>query len=274
MLKRLCLIFVFSISAISGTAQEATRLDPLINALQLHPLLEVMYEEGVEYGNDLDRELLAGAGGEGWVKAVKEIYEPERIWKTFLPRFQAELENEDVEAMLAFFASDLGQRIIKLEVSARQALLDKSVEEVSKDRLRVMTDDGDPRLSMLMDFIEANDLIEFNVMSAMNANYAFYVGMIDGKAFDYDLTKEDVLQDVWSQESEIRVDTEEWVYAYLALSYQPLSDEELQAYIDFSNTDAGQALNRAVFAGFDDVFNIVSTALGLTAARFMKGEDL
>ena len=111
-------------------------------------------------------------------------------------------------------------------------------------------------------------------MGAMNASYAFYNGMIDGQAFDFELTEDEILRDVWSQEAEIRLDTQEWLYGYLMRAYAPLSDDDLQAYIDFSATKAGRVLNAALFAGFDEVFTNVSKALGLSAAGFMQGEDL
>ncbi|MCF6316516.1 MAG: hypothetical protein L3J30_09595, partial [Marinosulfonomonas sp.] len=70
------------------------------------------------------------------------------------------------------------------------------------------------------------------------------------------------------------LDTQEWLYGYLMRAYAPLSDDDLQAYIDFSATKAGHVLNAALFAGFDEVFTNVSKALGLSAAEFMQGEDL
>jgi hypothetical protein len=89
-------------------------------------------------------------------------------------------------------------------------------------------------------------------MGAMNANYAFYMGLVEGDAFEEDLTEAGDPADVWSQEAEIRADTEEWVYSYLTLAYAPLSDEDIDAYIALSRTAEGRALNRALFGTFDD----------------------
>ena len=274
MLKRLCLIILFLTPSYTVIAQEDSKLDPLINALELREIFDVMREEGVGYGDDLDRELLGGAGGAAWQKTVGNIYEPDRVWQTFMPRFAAELKGQDLVAMTEFFSTKRGRQITALEVSARRAMLDEGLEQESRAAYREMAEQGHPRLTMLADFVEANDLVEFNVMGAMNASYAFYIGLDDGKAFEFELSQEDILKDVWSQETEIRLDTEEWIFAYLALAYAPLSDADLQAYIDFSNTDAGQALNAALFAGYDEVFSNVSKALGLSAAQIMRGEDL
>ena len=274
MFKRLCLILFFLIPTTGAIAQDDAGLAPLVDALKLHEIFDVMQKEGIEYGKDIDREMLGNSGGMKWQSAVEEVYESSRIWKTFIPRFTADLEGADIDTMLAFFKSDLGRRVVSLELSARTALLDKALEQENLDNLQLMIERDDPRLALLREFIEVNDLVEFNVAGSLNSYYAFYVGLIDGQAFGYDVTEEDLLKDVWSQEVETRSDTEEWLYSYLALAYAPLSDEELQQYIDFSGTKAGRALNAALFAGFDDVFTNVSKALGLSAASFMKGEDL
>ena len=116
--------------------------------------------------------------------------------------------------------------------------------------------------------------MENNVVGAMNSNYAFYAGLADGGAFPEDLTEEEILTDVWSQEEMIREDTSEWLYSYLSLAYRPLTEEDLAAYVAFSETEAGGALNRALFASFDEMFVAQSLALGLSAARFMAAQEL
>jgi hypothetical protein len=83
-----------------------------------------------------------------------------------------------------------------------------------------------------------------------------------------------MLTDVWTQEDSIRTETEDWLFPYLTLSYEPLDDAELQAYVDFSDTPAGKRLNTALFAAFDTVFSDISHALGAAAARQMQGEDI
>lgn len=274
MLKRLCLIILFILPGHIALAQDDARLAPLIKALNLPDVFEAMRDEGLSYGTDLDQQLLDGAGGAEWMATVGGIYEPDRIWQTFLPRFTAELAGQDIEAMTAFFDSERGQQITRLEIAARRAMLDQALEKQSRETYRTMLGKGDPRLTLLSDLIEANDLLEFNVMGAMNASYAFFNGLVDGKAFDYEITQEDILKDVWMQEPAIRQDTEEWMFAYLALAYAPLSDDDLEAYIEFSSSAAGLALNAALFAGYDEVSINVSKALGLSAARLMRGENL
>lgn len=277
MLKRFWLVLIFIPLAFRATADNDA-FDPLVDALQLRAVFAVMQDEGQGYGHDLDRELLGNTGGLAWQEIVTNIYQPDRIWRTFLPRFTTELTDQDINTMTTFLNSDLGQQITTLELQARKLMLDKTFEEDSRVAYRAIVENpahkAQPRLKLLVKLVEANDLVEYNVMGAMNASYAFYTGMIKGNAFDHEISQADVLKDVWSQEDKIRLDTKEWIFAYLLLAYAPLTDAELQTYIDFSSSESGRALNTALFAGYDEVFIMVSKALGLSVALEMQSENL
>ncbi|MGB5559620.1 MAG: hypothetical protein WBN04_16620 [Paracoccaceae bacterium] len=254
--------------------QVSEDVNALADALGLPQIIEVMREEGITNGRELADDMFPGRGGGSWEIMVEKIYDP--VWMTDIvwTGLAAELEGTDTAPLIAFFTSASGRRIVALEVSARQALLDDAVEAASKDRLAELTADGDPLLDLVAEYVEVNDLLEYNVVGAMNSNYAFYTGLQDGGAFDQTLTEDQILTDVWSQEEVIRADTENWLYAFLAMAYRPLSEAELQAYIAISETPEGQALNRALFVAFDKLFVDVSHALGRSAATFVVGEDL
>jgi hypothetical protein len=111
-------------------------------------------------------------------------------------------------------------------------------------------------------------------MGALNANLAFYRGLADGGALGPEMTEDEMLSSVWSQEADVRQQTVEWLFPYIALAYGPLSDDELAAYTEFSASGAGQALNSALFAAFGEVFGGISQALGAAAAVQMQGQDI
>jgi Uncharacterized protein conserved in bacteria (DUF2059) len=248
----------------------------LVEALQLSEVFAIMEDEGIAYGAEIEETMFPGTGGVSWADTVREIYASDRVLDSFVAVFQAELvaQGADIAPMIAFFASDTGRKAIGLEVSARRAMLDPAVEDATKLKLADMREDRDPRLDSLEAFVTANDLVEANVTGGLNASLAFYRGLASAGAMGADMTEDDMLQDVWAQEPQIRADTEEWVYSFLALAYAPLSEDELGAYTAFSETEAGQTLNKALFAGFDVVFTDVSERLGTAAAGYIAGQDL
>lgn len=260
-----------------ATAENSGQILQLSKTMQISSILAVMREEGLDYGTTLEPELFPGKGGATWTAQVSRIYDVAAMQIQFDEALVAALAHEDatsLDVMEGFFGSDRGQRILMLEIEARRALLDEATEDAAKVNVQEMAAEGDPRLALIRKFAEANDLIEMNVAGALNANLAFFKGMAEAGAFDDEMTEDQMLSNVWSQEPDIRGETETWLYPYLALAYQPLSDDDMDAYLAFSDLDEGQALNAAVFEAFNDLFTAISADLGRAAAKQMRGEDI
>lgn len=265
---------VLMFSALVVSAQESDRVEALYQALGLPDILSIMQREGLNYGEDLAGNLFESDPGPSWQTRVMDVYRLERLETLFRDAFAEVLGGEDVAAMLEFFESELGQRIVGLELSAREALLAPSVEEMAEQAWNELESSEAPRAEILQRFAATNDLIEYNVVGAMNSNFAFYKGLEEGGAFQRRFEEAEMLADVWSQEGKIRAETEDWLFGYLALAYQPLTDDEIEAYVAFSETTAGQALNRAIFEAFDVMYVSVSRALGEAAAGLIGGQEL
>lgn len=260
--------------ALTGPALADEQTDALFDALMLPELLDVMQQEGLNYGESVGQDLFGGTPSADWYAVVADIYEAERMQTVVRADFAEALEGQDLGPILEFFSTDLGQQIVSLEVTAREAMLDDAVEEAARETAAIAMADETERYKLVERFVEANDLIETNVVGSMNSNVAFYMGLADGGAFAGELTEDQILSDVWGQEGEIRASTSEWVYSFLMMAYQPLEDSELQAYIAFSETEAGAALNAALFEAFEDFFDTVSRGLGLAAADLMTAQEL
>lgn len=256
------------------TAEARAEVGPLLDALGVNELLPVMRQEGLASARKLASDMFPGRGGPRWEEMVDQIYRVERMRGIMTDEMATRLASEEIDALMQFFGSELGRRIVRLEVTAREALLDEAVEEASEAALADMRRADDPRLDVLQDFVEANELVEMNVVGALNSNWAFYQGLEAGGAFGDALTERQMLADVWGQEEAIRAETQDWVYSYLGMAYRPLSDDEIAAYTALSETPEGQALNTALFAAYDVMFVTISRDLGLAAAQFMAGEDI
>lgn len=276
MRRRDVLVLVFLGWVFWPVAGLAAGIADVARALRLPDLLAVMREEGIRYGRELEAELFPGAGGGRWESLVAAIHETGRMQRIVEGRLEAELgaEPDATEAILTFFAADPGARIVALELAGREALLDDSVRDAAELAWQDMQAQGDPRLALIGRLVEANDLLEQNVAGALNGNMAFYRGMIDGGAMAATMPEAELMADLWSQEPQIRAETEAWLMPYMVLAYRPLSDADLEAYVTFSRSVAGQVLNRALFAAFEQLFGMVSRDLGVAAAQMVTGEDI
>ncbi|QLQ18174.1 MAG: hypothetical protein HZT43_04940 [Exiguobacterium profundum] len=241
--------------------------------MRIPELLEVMQAEGQDYGRTLAGQMFDDPDRPGWDATVAGIYETGRLDRLFRAAFDQALTGTAATraAAAAFSGPSRGKTILGLEIEARRALLDEAVEEAAAP-FGDMEERRDPRVGLLREFAEVNDLIEANVAGAMNANLAFLKAMaaVGGEAQD----EGGMLAEVWGQEGQVRAETEAWLFPFLALAYQPLSDEELKAYVAFSASPEGQRLNLALFAAFDAVFTAVSADLGRAAGLELRGQDI
>ncbi len=174
--------------------------------------------------------------------------------------------------LLTYFETEVGQQVVTLELEAREAMVESDVEDMARATFRDIDGTGDARLEQLETFVDANDLIEANVAGALNASYNFYTGLAEGGALE--MSESEILSDVWAQEEETRQDTREWLYGYLLLAYGPLSDDELAGYIDLSASRAGNLMNRALFAGFNAMYDDISRQLGQASAHQLQAQEL
>ncbi len=254
----------------------AAEVQTLIQTMRIADIVGILHEEGIAYGTKLEEDMFPGAGGQGWAATVGQIYDVSRMQEALVASLTRELAEtpEQIAAMETFFGSELGQTVLKLEVEARRTLLDEEAEQAARIAWEDLGAGETARVAQLERFVAANDLIESNVMGALNANLAFYRGMQEGGAFGGEMTEEQMLTDVWGQEEDVRRQTTEWLYPYLTLAYGPLSDAELDRYIAFSESPEGQVLNAALFVAFDEVFTPISRALGVAVARQMAGQDI
>lgn len=255
-------------------AEEAPDLHALFDVMGMYDVLEIMANEGTLGAQDLEEELFPGEGGAAWLAMTTRIHSADRITGMFEEAYPRDrLGAEAIADLTEFFASDAGQRLVEGEIAARLAFLDAETEEAATEIYRMQRAANDPRLDQLEAFIDANDLVERNVMGALNSNFAFYRGLADGNAFDVPMPEDLMLAEVWSQEPDLRRRTIDWLYGYQIMAYSDASDADLDAYIAISETEAGRALNAALFDAFDAVMAQLSYDLGAAAAVFIAGED-
>ena len=278
MIKSVLFAAALALGGSPAFAQSATQpTDALLDLLGLEETIEIMRDEGMDYADELAQDMLPSGPTGVWRQTVERIYDPARMDETVRTGFAESFGANDMntDTLERFFSSELGQDIVRLEISARAAMSDQEIEEAARaaylDRAGGNAEE-DARLAQLTLFIEANDLIEANVVGGLNTTIRFYQGLADGGALD--LGEDEILAQVWSSEEDTRMDTIEWMYGFLLLAYRPLSDGQLADYAALAATPEGRAMNRALFAGFDQMYGDISYALGRAIASQMDVQEL
>ena len=243
-------------------------------------LFAIMADEGIASAGDADATPLAPEDLGQWRAELARIYDSSRMSADFTAALDNQLaQRPDIRAdAIAFAQSELGARVLQLEVTARKALLDDEIDEMARLVLAEARDaapgsDMAKRLALVRERVAVNDLVELNVSLGLNTTYAYYDGMLS-QAEVPGLGAQDVLSLVWSQEEDIRTDVTDWIESYFLMAYQPLTTEELETYIDFSASAGGDGFNRMMFQAFDAVFVDISRQVGAAMGRALSGETL
>lgn len=260
--------------ASGAIADREADLDHLADLLHVDKMIEILAEEGQEYGQSIAEEMFGERNNPQWDRRLSDIYQTSEMIEGFRREFDPLIDEETLSALIAFFDTPFGEKLVRLEMTAREAISDPDVKDASSEVLEQMIEQDDPLLPQLRDYIDANDLIDLNVASSMNESFAFLSAMGQAGALMGDSSESSILSDVWGDEPQIRTDTEEWLMSYLALCYAPLSTEEMEKNIAFGRSDEGRVFNQALFAAFNEIYMVISSELGRSAAGVIMSEEL
>ncbi|MEL7256170.1 MAG: DUF2059 domain-containing protein [Pseudomonadota bacterium] len=253
-------------------ADRAADFAELVAALRMADTVSIMREEGLVYGSTLISDMMMDADTPGWRIRVGQIYDETRMLEGLTRGLEEELQEADLAPMLALFTSDLGERIIALELAAREVFSEEEAELAARDRFDDLTDNDDPLVTQITTMMDDSDLVNFNVMGILNSNMMLYRGLSDGGAIE--LGEDDILRDVWASEPDVREESTGWLQGYFLTCYETLDPAELETYAAFWRTAEGKALNAALFAVFDQMYEDLSYLLGRAAAEQLKSEEL
>lgn len=255
-------------------AEEAPALHRMLESMGVYEVIALMSTENTRGSADIEAQLFPEAGGAAWAAMATRLNAADRMVALFEQALdRAALSDAQIAQTQAFLDSGAGQGIIAGELGARRMFLDDAAVDAAKEALRVAVADNDPRLEILRRFSDVNGLVDRNVTGALNLRFAFYRALIEGGAFEGDMPEGLMLSEVWAQEPEVRQQTVEWLFSFQLTAYADVSDADMEAYIAFSDTPTGRAVNGALFAAFDEMLATMSYDLGAAAAIFVAGED-
>ncbi len=245
--------------------------DRLVSAMKLQETMEILAQEGRDQARDLGDALLDDAGGDYFASQVAEMYDPVWMRIQISDSLSNGMSQSQIEQAAIFFESDLGQTVVSLENSARQAMSDDTIDEMAQQNYAT-SDKGGTFYRLVDEYVQVNNLVEQNAQTSFNSNYAFARGLANGR--DQLREKEWLLDNLLSSDEKAREETVTWVYSFLLLAYQPLSEAELRENIAFSRTEAGRTLNQSLFEAYDRMMVEITFNLGEAIVHAMQASDL
>ncbi|MEL7059121.1 MAG: DUF2059 domain-containing protein [Acidobacteriota bacterium] len=137
------------------------------------------------------------------------------------------LSEDDVEQIFAFYDSPLGRRIVEQEATARTAEHRQQVANTTEEIYWRLTDD---RIAQIETFDSSTD---FGALRRLQAGFAERViGWLDRRAEEQDRTG--------TPSGDGAPIDRHRLHVHLGLMFEPLTDDELDTYLDFVTGDVGE----------------------------------
>lgn len=258
-------------------ADEAPRIDPvvqIVTAMRTDDMIAVMRLEGAQYGDTLSQQYLGSPGTDAWAAQVAAIYDRTLTAARVVEEMRPALQGADTAAILAFLTGQTGARFAEAELQARRAMLDPQTEAAAIAAARKAVAGQSARAVQLGRMMDATDMVSTNTALTLNDLLALFHGLRDAHFPGLDMSDAQMLDIVSAQADGLDQSTAEWLHGYLQLAYSSISDADVEAYIAFLETPAGQAYNAATFAAFGAISEDINTALGRALADAARRKPL
>jgi hypothetical protein len=264
-------VFAAVLSGVCATAAQAADVQELYDALRLDGIADIIHQEGIEQIDVYAENYVGPRSASQFAQQAQEIFARDDIQSTLMNGLET-LDPDHMAAALDYFTSAQGALFAELETTARVAISDDEVEEQAKAMAAQARDSDRARIALLERSIEVLEMVEFNIQAAQESQYSFLIELAQAEVIDF--SQGEILALIAEDQGELTEMVQEWLLAFTYMAYSPVSDDELQGYIDFQSSDPGQALNQALFDAFRVMDVEQSQKMGRLVASFMAAQEL
>ena len=262
----------FLIISLCASYGKADVISDLYDALHMDRINEIIRLEGIQDAEGTGEAYLPPNSVDRFVAQAKSVYQLEAMERDFKRLLTQNLSIPDANKILLFYQKPLGKVASELEVSARIAISDKHIEEMAKIKLKEAVKSKNKRLDEIESVIKTLELVEQNLIGAYAAQFAFMYEL--SKLGVIELSKQEMIDLITNDEEKLKSEILEWLMAFSHMAYTPMSDKEFSDYSDFSKSELGIALNKALFSVYNEMAKDQSQRLASILGEFMKSEDL
>ena len=262
----------FLIISLCASYGKADVISDLYDALHMDRINEIIRLEGIQDAEGTGEAYLPPNSVDRFVAQAKSVYQLEAMERDFKRLLTQNLSIPDANKILLFYQKPLGKVASELEVSARIAISDAHIEEMAKLKLKEAVKSKNKRLDEIESVIRTLELVEQNLIGAYAAQFAFMYEL--SKLGVIELSKQEMIDLITNDEEKLKSEILEWLMAFSHMAYTPMSDEEFSDYSEFSKSELGIALNKALFSVYNEMAKDQSQRLASILGEFMKSEDL
>lgn len=202
--------------------------------------------------------LSAGDFGTEWTRLSQAVFDRDKMHDLALDILTETLEDDALSHAAAFYASDLGQRLVVAENAAHLVEEGDTKQAAGARIIADLVKDGSPRLALYQRMGQAIDAAGIGIRSIQQIQFRFLMAASAAGIIELQLDADGLRALQRDQEPEMRLSLRRANLAASAYTYQGFSEAEIQTYVE--------ALERPLMQEVYELLNAVQ--FEITANRF------
>lgn len=276
-MSRLALVLFTALTVIWSAAIPARAADPeRVNAFLEVTGFDVALES-IRLSADSAPQMLgidAEDFGSEWSRLVREIFDTDVMLSMGTDILSKTLSDDALDHAAAFYASDLGQRLVAAENASHMKEDDEAKSEAGAAIIAGLDGIGSPRVGILQRLNEASDVEDSSIRAIQEVQIRFLMAAASGGIIKLQMEEPDLREAVRAQEAELRVAIKANALASSAYTYQAFSDEEVSQYAAALENPKMQEVYALMNAVQYEIMANRYEAVALRLSRMQPSQDL
>ncbi|MBL4767282.1 MAG: DUF2059 domain-containing protein [Rhodobacteraceae bacterium] len=168
--------------------------------------------------------------GPDWRHLTEDVFDTDVMRTIALDILEATLEDDLLNHAVAFYASELGQRLVVVENASHMLRSDEGKAQTGKDIVADLADDNPDRLAMFKRMNLAIDASGTSLRAMQEIQIRFLLAATAAGVIELRVDADELRAMIKSQEGEARVALEKSALQGAAYTYRDFSDEDVEAY--------------------------------------------
>lgn len=172
----------------------------------------------------------AAAFGSEWSRLVREVFETDVMLQMGSEILTETLSDDALEHAAAFYATDLGQRLVAAENASHMKEDDAAKSEGGTAIVEGLERIGSPRIDLLKRLNAASDVEDSSIRAIQEVQIRFLLAAANAGVIELQMGEPDLRESVRGQSAQMREAIKENAVTSAAYTYQAFSDDEVLEY--------------------------------------------
>ncbi len=168
--------------------------------------------------------------GSEWSRLVREVFDTDVMLRMGSDILSKTLSDDVLDHAAAFYASDLGQRLVAAENISHMEEDDALKSQDGAAILEGLTRIGSPRVELLQKLNAASDVEDSSIRAIQEVQIRFLMAAANAGVIKLEMEEPDLRGALEAQEPEMRAAIKQSALAGSAYTYQAFSDQEVADY--------------------------------------------